>query len=100
MKNRKGLNPPVNISDWPKGTPDRPGRIRLGIECLDPGSGRFRLHVAGGSAKEVVVDTLANVRGYQVGVFCRAPLGEEVRVVFDNATLVTRKAGNDSPGGN
>lgn len=95
MKNRGGYSPPKDIMDWPKGTADRPGKVRLAIECVDPGRGRFRLFVSGGMAKDLVVDTLANVQGYQVGAFCRAQLGEEVKVALDNATLVTRKAGSD-----
>ncbi len=95
MKNRGGYSVPENIMDWPKGSAERPGKVRLAIECVDSGRGRFRLHVRGGMAKDVTVDTLANVQGYQVGAFCRAQLGEEVKVGLDNATLVTRKSEGD-----
>jgi tetratricopeptide (TPR) repeat protein len=95
MKNRGGYSVPEKIMDWPKGSAGRPGKVRLAIECVDPGRGRFRLHVRGGMAKDVTVDTLANVQGYHVGAFCRAQLGEEVKVSLDNATLVTRKSESD-----
>jgi hypothetical protein len=81
--------------DWPKGVEGGPGRVRLGVEVTDPGAGRFRLHVNGRSVKDVTVDTLANVQGYEVGVFCRAQLNESVTVEVDNVTLVTKKGQSD-----
>jgi hypothetical protein len=96
MKNRGGYSVPENIADWPKGAGGGPGKVRLGIEVLNVGAGRFRLLINGRAVKDVTVDTLASDQGYQVGAFCRAQLGEDVNVALDNATLVTKKSGSDA----
>ncbi len=95
MKSKSGYSVPADIMDWPAGAGGKPGRVRLAVEVLSANRGAFRLYVGGRAVKDVTVDTLANVQGYQVGAFCRAQLGEEVRVELDNATLVTRKAKGD-----
>jgi tetratricopeptide (TPR) repeat protein len=88
MKNRGGYSAPEVLMDWP-------GRARLGIEAADVAQGRFRLYVNGRLRQEVTVDTLAGSPRYEIGGFCRAQTGEEVRVDFDNASLITRKGAAD-----
>jgi hypothetical protein len=95
VKTMSRINPPENVIDWPKGAGGKPGRARLAIEAVDTGAGRFRLYVNGNLAKTLTVDTLANVRVYQAGAFCRAQIDDEVKVALDNATLVTKKAEGD-----
>ncbi len=91
MKNRGGYSAPADVRDWPTGSGGAPGKVRLGIQVLDAGQGRFRLFADGLPVKDVVVDTLSGNQGYQVGGFCRAQLDESVDVRMDNASLVTRK---------
>jgi tetratricopeptide (TPR) repeat protein len=97
VKNMGGFSAPEDIGEWPK----LPGgsRARLAIEVLDAGQGRVRLHFAGRAVKDLTVDTLGNVAGYEVGVFCRAQGGDDLNVSLDNAALVTRKAEGDAGGG-
>ncbi|MHC4917149.1 MAG: tetratricopeptide repeat protein, partial [Planctomycetota bacterium] len=91
MKNRGGYSAPADVRDWPVGAGGAPGKVRLGIQILDAGQGRFRLFADGLPVKDVVVDTLAGAQGFQVGAFCRAQLDEAVDLRMDNASLVTRK---------
>ncbi len=83
----------TDVGDWPKGELGAAGKVRLAIESVDPERGAFRLYAGGRPVtdKEIVVDTLGRSPGFSVGAFCRAQLGDEVRVGLDNACLVTRR---------
>jgi tetratricopeptide (TPR) repeat protein len=86
IKNREGYQPPHELGEWPKN-----GVARLSIELLSHGKGRFRTRLNGRQLGDVTVNTMANSGGCQVGIFCRAQLGEEVNIDFDTATIVRRK---------
>ncbi|GEM_PF-2287773 len=90
-RDRSGWTTVEEAGDWPKAEGGAPAKLRLAVEMLDRGT--FRLFAGGRpvSDKEIVVDTMAAASGLSVGTFCRAQMGDDVKVGFDNACLVTRK---------
>ena len=81
---RNGTHPPVELGDWPEG-----GRLRLGIELVDRDKSLFRVTCGAGAPKDLSVPGLARATSYGLGAFTRGQLGDEVRVEFDNADIIT-----------